>query len=128
MLKLLERNIASVGERLILLAPETTIPKSMENVTADSDRHGLLLRQVQRLRGRVYLNDGALRREQLTRDGRHETPEDSKSWHLLVMDDAYQVSGCIWYLEHPKPTFDGLRIRHAALARDPQWNDMLRSA
>src|SRR5205085_2211303 len=98
MLKLLERNIASVSERVILLAPGTTIPTALENVSTDSDRHARLLRQVQRLRGRVYLNDGALRPEQLTRDGRHETPEDPKSWHLLAMDDDYQVSGCIWYL------------------------------
>ena len=128
MLKILERNIESVHDRLVLLAPGPTIPKSLENVTTDSRQHTSFLRRLQRLRGRIYLNDGALRREQLSHDGRHETPEDSKSWHLLVLDDNDHVSGCIWYLEHEKPSFEGLRIRHAALANDPAWGHKLRSA
>jgi hypothetical protein len=117
-----------VSDRLLVLAPDTAIPKSLENVTADPQQHASFLRQIQRLRGRIYLNDGALRSEHLTRDGRHETSEDPKSWHLLVHDDDGHVSGCIWYLEHSKPAFDALRIRHAALARDAHWGEKLRSA
>jgi hypothetical protein len=128
MLKLLERNIESIGDRLVLLAPGTTIPDSLENITVDSGLHASYLRQLQRLRGRIYLNDGALRSEQLTRDGRHETPEDPDSWHLMVLDDDDQVSGCIWYLAHEKPSFDQLRIRHSAIAHDPAWSGKLRSA
>jgi hypothetical protein len=128
MLKLLERNIESVGDRLILLAPDTTIPKSLENITADARRHGAYLRQLQRLRGRIYLNDGALKTEQLSRDGRHKTPEDAKSWHVLVVDDDGRINGCIWYLQHERPSFDALRIRHAAIANDPVWSAKLHSA
>src|SRR5688500_15177380 len=39
MLRLLERNIASIGERLVLLAPpDTDLPEYFRNVTIDSSR------------------------------------------------------------------------------------------
>jgi hypothetical protein len=127
MLKMLERNVASVDNRLILLAPGP-IPNGLTNGTASSEQHARLIQQVQRLRGRIYLADGALRPEQLTADGRHETAEDARSWHLITLDEQEQVSGCIWYLEHTNPAFDALRIRHASLAQDPTWAHRLRRA
>ena len=49
MLKILERNIESVDDRLILLAPRAVVPSSLENVISDSDQHYELLREVQLL-------------------------------------------------------------------------------
>jgi hypothetical protein len=47
----------------------------------------------------VYLDDGAIRPHQLTRDGRHRTSEDDRAWHLLILDRG-RVTACMWYLEH----------------------------
>ena len=105
MIKLLERNIASVERRLVLLAPpQATLPDSFANVTFDSDLHTQLVREMQSVRGAIYLNEGNVTHHQLSDDGRHQTPEDERSWHLLWTDGSGHVSSCAWYLEHENTT------------------------
>ena len=131
MLKLLERNIRSVDQRLILLAhPDASISGVFKNAAMDVERHRELVRDMQRLRGSIYLNDGAVEREQLSPDGLHQTPEDEKSWHLLILGKDRRVSACVWYLEHDNSTvsMDHLRVRHCPLARMDGWRDRLLSA
>jgi hypothetical protein len=80
-----------------------------------------MLRQMQQLRGRVYLDDGALRPEQLGYDGRHRTPEDERSWHLLLLNRRGDVSACIWYLEHDEPSsIHELRVKSCPLTDAPE--------
>jgi len=125
-LKLLERTISSLDERLILLAPTARIPGFFKNVEHDTMGHQRLVREMQRLRGKIYLDDGALERTQLTFDGLHETAEDHKSWHLLTVDSRRRVTGCAWYLEHPNSVgVDDLRVRHTPLARSAEWRGKL---
>jgi hypothetical protein len=125
-LKLLERTVASLDQRLILLAPTADVPEFFKNVEHDASSHRRLVREMQRLRGKVYLDDGALARTQLTVDGLHETAEDQKSWHLLMVDNLRRVTGCAWYLEHPSSVeVDDLRVRHTPLARSAEWRGKL---
>lgn len=131
MLRLLERSIATIDERLVLLAPpHASIPEFFEHVTTDSRRHGELLREVQRLRGSVYLRDGALEKHQLSVDGLHETPEDERSWHLLALDPQHrQITAGVWYLEHDNGVRpDDLRVRSCPLARHATWRGRLQRA
>jgi hypothetical protein len=129
MLKLLEREIASVDQHLVVLSPpDRAIPASFKRVTVDTDRHQSVLRQVQRLRGDVYLQDGAITKEQLSHDGRHQTAEDDKSWHLAMLDAERRVTGVMWYREHDKPTLQQLRTRHCPLADCGTWRDKLHAA
>ena len=66
------------------------------------------------------LEDGALKPDQLTADGRHRTVEDERSWHLLMLDHQHRVSACIWYLEHHAATsIRELRVRSCPLADAP---------
>jgi hypothetical protein len=129
-LKLLERSIRSVDQRLVLLAPpDVSISGAFKNVATDVDRHQELVRDMQRLRGGIYLNDGAVHREQLSPDGLHQTPEDEKSWHLLMLGADRRVSACAWYLEHDhNASVHHLRVRHCPLARMDGWRDRLRIA
>jgi hypothetical protein len=118
MLKLLERTIHTLDDRLVLLAPHSSVPDIFQNVETDSRRHGQLVREMQALRGSVYLQDGAIGRDQLSKDGLHETTEDQRSWHLLTLDKNQRVSGCAWYLEHDSSvSVNQLRVRHTPLAR-----------
>jgi hypothetical protein len=130
MLKLLERNIASIGQRLVLLAPpETSLPEYFKNVTVDSSRRRELVTEMQRLRGSIYLHDGALQSDQLSADGAHQTPEDQKSWHLLMLDKQQHVSSCVWYLEHANTiSADQLRVRNCPLGREEGWRTKLSHA
>lgn len=130
MLKLLERNIETIERRLVLVAPpHAQLPASFTNVTIDQARHREIVREMQAVRGAIYLDGGFLTRRQLSADGLHETPEDEKSWHLLMLDDRGRVSSCAWYLEHDNSvTVDGLRVRNCGLAHLTDWRDKLFSA
>jgi len=130
MLKLLERNIATVERRLVLVAPpQAMIPDLFKGVIVDSVRHAGLVSEMQAVRGDVYLHGGYLTPEQLSAGGLHQTPEDEKSWHLLMTDAKGQVSSCAWYLQHENTTSIGdLRVRHCPLTRVVEWRDKLHAA
>jgi hypothetical protein len=127
MLKLLERSVATADQRLVLLAPpETHLPPVFSNVDIDMDRHEQLVREVQRFRGSIYLEDGAVDPSQLSPEGLHRTPEDEKSWHLLMLNGEGRLGACAWYRQHDnKVYFDRLRLRHCPLATAKNWRDKL---
>jgi hypothetical protein len=88
-----------------------------------------MLAAMQRLRGMVYLRDGAIQADQLTSDGRHELAVDQHSWHILLVDSGSRVGGCLRYLEEEKTSrFEELWIRQSALARCPVWGSKFRRA
>lgn len=124
MSNLLERTVASVGERMVLLAPPQAAGHDFfRNVEVDDELRGALVRQMQRLRGDVYLKDSAISPQQLI-GGRHETPEDEKSWHFLILDRDHQVTACIRYMEHDSNVcVDSLRARSCPLAGDAGWRE-----
>jgi hypothetical protein len=127
MLKLLERNIASIEQRMVLIAPQDSeIGWHFQDVHVDPDRRRRLLYAMQRLRGSIYLHDGAIGPDDLSADGRHQTPEDERSWHLLMLDHRARVSACVWYMEHTTAAaFEQLRARHTPLAGHSQWGGPL---
>jgi hypothetical protein len=130
MSSLLERQIASIEHRLVLVAPpHRSLPQGFRNATEDGFRRDDLIRQVQRLRGSIYLSDGAVRRDQLTPDGLHRTAEDESSWHLVMLDGHQEVSACAWYMEHEFPlSLSKLRVRHSPLARSLETRELLSRA
>jgi hypothetical protein len=127
MLKLLERSVAAVDGRMVLLAPpDMYTPSMFGNVDMDSERHGQLMEAAQRFRGGVYLEDGALQPRQLSHDGLHRTPEDDQSWHLLMLNSIGRITACAWYREHDNRVyFDRLRVGNCPLARMQAWRDKL---
>jgi hypothetical protein len=130
MIGFLERRIASVDQHLVLLAPaHTPLPHYFENVTVDRARHQRHLREMQRLRGGIYLRDGAVHAEELSSDDRHETPEDANSWHLLMFKEGRRLSSCVWYMEHENTAhIDQLRVRNCPLRLVSRWRDTLSRA
>ena len=130
MLKLLERTIASIDTRLVLVAPpHISLPGAFTNPSWDPAGHRHLVAEMQRLRGSIYLDDGAIQRGQLTQDGLHQTPEDARSWHLLMLNGRGHVSSCAWYMEHDETAcFDQLRVRNSPLASAPGWRERVRGA
>lgn len=95
----------------------------------DRNRHGRLLRQAQRVRGGIYLADGALQASELTADGRHEQYYDYDSWHLLAVDGNGEVHGCARYRHLTGNVgFDDLGVRDSWLAQSEQWGPRLRAA
>ncbi len=110
--------VSSSSRRLRLLAPSrSAVPRFFTRVRTDPKHHELLLAAAQRLRGRVYLEDGAIRPAELT-DGRHFVDLDLRSWHLLVMDPDDRVCGCLRYREYSnEESFSELSMSGSALAK-----------
>ena len=109
--------------RLILLTPrDAEIPDGFRSVERDLERREMWLAAMQRMRGGVYLADGAIDRSQLTIDGRHHLSIDQDCWHLLSVDAQGEVCGCVRYYSHPNTvTFDDLWVRDAAIANSSEW-------
>jgi hypothetical protein len=130
MLKALDRTIASASERIVFLAPSVnSVSDVFHNVEIDGHRHRELVRDVQRMRGRIYLKDGAILAHQLTPDGLHQTPEDETGWHMVLLDKEQRLTACASYLEHDNSvTFDRLRARQCPLAGEPESRSTLVTA
>jgi len=129
MLTLLQRAVDSADHRLVMLAPsQAAVPEFFRIVPSDTTMHDDLLEAVQRLRGSVYLEDGAIARDQLTADGLHQTPEDARAWHLLIVNGD-RVSACVWYLEHDDArSVEELRVRNCPLNDAADWRQTFRRA
>ena len=115
---------------LALLAPRgATIPTSFSTVDVDADRHTRLVTAIQRLRGSVYLEDGAIHAAQLSPDGRHIQAADAQSWHVVSLDDQGDVCACARFRPHADDvTPEDLGVWQSALAQDPHWQSTLRQA
>jgi hypothetical protein len=114
--------------RLMLLVPSFgRVPASFGWRDTDESRYYRLLHEMQRLRGQVYLQDGAIDESSLV-DGRHQSALDSRSWHLLVLNEKDRITGCARFLEHPKRVaFSELNLADSALGNG-EWGDAFRNA
>jgi hypothetical protein len=122
--------ITSSQTQLVILPPARfPAPLIFKNIETDSRRYDQMLAAMQRLRGAVYLRDGAIQADQLAPDRRHKLAVDEHSWHVLLVDGSSHVGGCLRYLEEEKTSrFDDLWIRQSALARCPVWGTKFRRA
>jgi hypothetical protein len=117
------------SRRLLLLAPTRgAVPEHFTQIQSDPRGYENLLEKVQHFRGRVYLEDGAIKPAQLS-DGRHCLETDRTSWHLLVLDLAGQICGCARFKQYPAgAAYSDLTVSRSALAQSGNWGGMLRGA
>lgn len=116
--------------KLALLAPCVNAPSVVpdDQLKKEAERYEEMLFKVQRLRGEVYLKDGAVQRHELN-DGRHEMDLDWESWHLLVLDHHDQVLGCARYTPRSnRSRFSELNVSRSSLARSSEWGSRLEAA
>jgi hypothetical protein len=114
---------------VILAPPGAKIPQTFSNVDVDANRHQQLLSGMQKLRGNIYLKDGAIEKHHLSSDGRHVLGADDNSWHLLSVRGDSDVCGCARYLEYrDSVSFSQLCIVRSALAQCDKWGKHLKSA
>jgi hypothetical protein len=107
--------------QFVVLPPSRqSVPKRFRCIDVNNRRYEDLLAEMQRFRGRVYTEDGAVRGDELTPDGRHKVAVDDSSWHVLSLDEHGNVCACVRYLEESRAVhFDDLWVRHAAVANTP---------
>ena len=118
----------SQTRRLVLLAPSTgDIKESSLAIEENSTQYARLLADMQRMRGRIYLEDGAIQESQLSLDGRHQLETDRQSWHLLLADESNRVLGCMRYVSHNNSVpFGRLGLSSSAIAQCDLWGAKLK--
>ena len=83
--------------------------------------------KMQRLRGRIYVQDGAIQPSDLTSDGRHVSKIDPEAWHLLTVNPLGHVLGCARFYQHPATVaFERLTVGSAAIAHSEEWGGSFR--
>ena len=117
------------GRRYVLLAPGQSAASQFNQAVVDPWRHHRLLAKAQRLRGRIYLQDGAIQASELLADDRHVQPADDQAWHLLTVDDNEAVTACIRYFAHePGVSYSDLSIAGSGVARSAEFGTRVRAA
>ncbi|MBV9762246.1 MAG: hypothetical protein JO340_16920 [Acidobacteriaceae bacterium] len=113
----------------LLAPPDTPSGGAFGRPNINKQLYDHYLSSIQKLRGRIYLKDGAIRESELDDEGRFFIPGDKRSWHFLLVDSSQSVIGGARYLVHSRnATFDQLRVRHSALANNPNWAPKVRAA
>jgi hypothetical protein len=112
-----------------LLAPSAEKIDRRFAASASTDRYNHLLAELQRFRGSIYLQDGAVRASELHPDGRHCVEADYWAWHVVAVDSQGEVCGCSRYrMYSPESHFSELAVGRSALAHCPTWRRNLMAA
>jgi hypothetical protein len=126
---MLHLHLRNRSEFVILPPTGAIIPEAFRRIEYDTLRHNRLLASMQTLRGKTYLEDGAIRKEDLAKDGRHQTPADEHAWHVLSTDANGEVNTCLRFIdERDSKTFNRLWVSHTAMAHSPSMGWVLRKA
>jgi hypothetical protein len=113
----------------LLAPPKPGVAHNFSHPVKDEQLHDQFLSDMQRLRGSIYLKDGAIKPWELDDEGRFHMQADEHSWHLLLLDERKNAIGCARYLVHSSDvSYDRLRIAHSPLASDPTWGGKVRTA
>lgn len=122
------RSLSPVAS-MVLVAPRgAVVPDAFNGVNVDARQHERLLHQVQRLRGRAYLDDGAITAADLTPDGRHVQAVDDDAWHVVAVHPDGEVVACMRYRQYDEVHPEALGVWRSALARSEAWSRRLRTA
>lgn len=121
------KGLSASPRQMVLLAPSASAaPHFFSEVRLSPSRFQDLMAEMQTLRGRIYLEEGAIDPDQLI-DGRHQVALDEGSWHLLVLDKDDRVCGCARYREYSNQAgFSDLAVSRSALALSPAWGEQLK--
>src|SRR4051794_27071904 len=116
--------------RFVVLPPsKLAVPGVFRKVDVSNRRHDELFAEMQRFRGSVYKEDGAIQNSDLTSDGRHKVPIDEDSWHILSLNQKGRIVSCLRYLDQTHASrFDDLCVRNAALAACSRYGGVFRAA
>ncbi len=121
---------ASIQAHTIVLAPgDAYIPNTFSRTVRNHTRHANVLSELQKLRGKVYLEDGAIGRSELTSDGRFIQAIDDHAWHLVRINENGDVCGCARYMAYPSDlSFSDTGVSKSPLSRSREWAGSLKSA
>lgn len=108
----------------MLLAPAgSCLDGFSDQITRSSRLHTELIAKMQHHRGKVYLDDCAVAQSDLI-EGRHVSPLDSDSWHLLTLGGAGTILGCIRFRPYPNSIpAEELAVSRSPITRSDVWGE-----
>ncbi len=84
------------GLELWVVAPRNAIlPRQLTRVRIDPTAHRSRVSEIQRVRGQIYFEDGAIPETALDAQGRYGTEGDFDHWHVVVSDSTNNICGCV---------------------------------
>ena len=84
--------LTPLHNQLLLLAPSTGgVPEAFLNPSFDPGQHTQMLAKAQKLRGRIYVEDGAIEPHELTPEGRHYIASDEESWPMPATRSRWAI-------------------------------------
>jgi hypothetical protein len=129
-LKSITQSLSSKQVEFVILPPVGAhVPGVFQTVETNDWLHSAFLTSMQRFRGEIYLEDGAVRPEHLTSDGRHYLPVDEESWHVLTLNEDRKICACLrLHPERAPRPFDELPVAHSPIRHCSTWGGKLRRA
>ena len=113
----------------LLAPPQSRFTTRFASTKNSEQLYDHFLRSMQKLRGRVYLQDQAIKSWELDEDGRFYMHGDEQSWHLLLLDETKEVIGCAKYRVHSSNVaYQMLHVSQATVAKDPVLGSKVRAA
>lgn len=113
----------------LLAPPQSSFVGGFAATKNSEQSYDQLLSSMQKLRGSVYLQDGAIKDWELDDEGRFYMHGDEQSWHLLLLDESREVIGCAKYRVHvPTVGYQMLHVSQATVAKDAFWGPKVRKA
>jgi hypothetical protein len=113
---------------LMLVAPAKAFLHSFSHVVCSSRLHAELIAEIQRHRGQIYLEDRAIADSDLM-DGRHISPLDPVSWHLLTLGTDGMILGCLRLRGYSnRISAEELAVSRCAIARSEKWGERFRAS
>jgi hypothetical protein len=121
---------SSNSSSFVLLAPsDGVVPAAFQSVWRDQAEYNRVLTQMQKMRGRVALAEGAVLEKDLRPGRRHEMAGDTESWHIIKVRGEGQMLGCARILVHPeRAPYSSLRLSRSPLATHHHWSDRIRQS
>jgi hypothetical protein len=128
-MNLVPRSNAGHGQMVLLAPAHSFVPESLASVEYHPHHHATILSGLQRLRGQIYLEDGAISESELEPDGRFIQEADDRAWHLVTLNGSGDVSGCARYIAHPTHVrFADTTVSHCPLSASAEWGSRFRKA
>ncbi len=113
----------------LLAPPQSRFTDRFASTKNSEQVYDQLLSSMQKLRGRVYLKDQAIKPWELDEEGRFYMHGDEQSWHLLLLDDKKEVIGCAKYRVHSSNVaYQMLHVSQATVAKHPVLGPKVRAA
>lgn len=94
------RDLYSDDFRLCILPPKDHCAACGRKCIYNSEDYDARLARIRRLRGKVFLADGAVTQEHLDESGSYHTSLDHRAWHIYLAGNDGEVPACCTLMLH----------------------------